>query len=358
MSLTEASAFLKRGFKLLLLGLAGIAILWFVILALIGAFNAISPYFAKPDIKFGSLPTPTLSIANYKQVSFVIDTVDGKLPSFPKILPVYKFTQPTARLLDGDNAKQIAASFGFSLGPTVVDKQTYQFTNPQLPLAKFIIDIVSKNFSITSNLSDPSIPKSALNLSTDAITKYARDQLKQNNLLQNDLTSSTAIVSNVKLSGASLVSASSISEANFTRVDIFRDNIGGSSGYPIVGPHAHQSLVSMLLSTGAFSPTSLIQMSYTYWPYEISSKATYPIISSSQAYTQLQQYGGSLILPTDITGSTVRIKSMGIAYFESAAFQPYLQPVVLFDGVVDSQNGSEVEVRFYLPAIDSTYLTK
>jgi hypothetical protein len=349
MSLTEAAASIKKGFRYFLLALLGLAGLWIVILIVMALFNSIYPLFASPDLAFGNIPKPSIPAPKTQNLTFSIDTVDGKLPSLPKIMTVYKFTPPTASLLDVDQANTLAAGFGLNTQPVVLGKQTYQYSDPVSSTLTLTIDIVSKNFSINSNFNDPKVPQTPLNDSTDNITKLARQILQTHILLNPDMKSSSAIVSNVKLVGSNIIPADSISNANFTRIDIFRSSVGG---YAIVGPVAHQSLINMLLGTSTQQSNNLVQLSYTYWPFDLGQKGTYPVISSDTAYQNLQQGKATLVLPVAGGISNVKIQNIGLAYFEDSTFQPYLEPIILFTGVANSQNGSEVEVRFYLPAID------
>src|SRR5947209_1013618 len=141
MSLTEAAASIKKGFRYFLLVILSLAGLWIVILIIMAIFNTIYPLFASPDLAFGNLPKPTIPASINRSLNFSIDTVDGKLPSLPRMMTVYKFTPPTASLLDVDQSTALAAGFGLNAPPIVLGKQTYQYTDPADSTLTLTIDI-------------------------------------------------------------------------------------------------------------------------------------------------------------------------------------------------------------------------
>lgn len=354
MTLTEAAAFFKKFFKYALIGLAALVALWFTVGYAISIFKQANPTKETPTVRFGKISKPSLPSTTAPGISFVLDTVDGKLPLLPTVLPVYEFVFPTPNLLDLDRTKAFAADFGFTAAPKTTDNQNYTFTDPKLP-QQLIVNDVTKNFSLTTNLSDPTVVKTPPSSSVDEIAAAARDILKSHNLLKDDLSDSQASVTYKKISGSSLVTAGSISDANFVRVDIPRD---GVAGYPIVEPKVNESLVYLILSGGIQERTSLIETGFTYWPYLVDSSSTYPVLSSQAAWDAIKAGQATLISPTQANFSEVRVRDIKIAYYEAAIYQPYLQPVFLITGFASPQGSGEIPVTFYLPAVDPSYFSQ
>lgn len=350
MTLTEAAIFIKSGYKYVLAALVGIVALWMLVGFLISSFQKIHPAIETPTLGFGKIPRPTLPVNTTAKLAFVLDTVDGRLPLLPTVLPVYQFVFPTPNLLDQDRAKNLAADFGFTSDPKSPDNQNFTYTDPKNPSQQITINSTNKNFELlTTNYSDPVINKTPPSDALDDIVSGARSILKAHSLLPVDLAKSTAKVSYKKISGGTLLPANSISEANFARVDIFRD---GVAGYPIVEPKTDEALVNLLLSGGRQERTTIAGLGYTYWQFLIDGAGTYPLLPTQAALDQLKAGQGSLISPLTATFSEVRIKDIKVAYFQAKNYQPYLQPIYLFSGVANPQSGPEVPVTIYLPAVD------
>lgn len=355
MTLTEATIYIKQGARYAVIGIIGLIILWFVGSFTISTFQKIFPAKEVPTVAYGKVPPPTLPAAvTSKNLSFVLDTVDGKLPSLATVLPIYKFDTQTSGLLNADQAKSLAASFGFGTAPSILNSNTYQFVDPHNPGQSLTVNIVSKNFSLTSDYTNPTISKVPPADPFDTVIVNARAILKSHSLLADDLTSSTATVTPVKLSGTNLVRATSTSDANYVRVDIWRSGVGS---YQIVGPSKDQALINLILASGS-SSNALVGLSYTYWPFSASNYATYPLLTVAKAFDELKSGQAALISPSKASFTDVRIQNISLAYFEDARFQPYLQPIYLFDGIAVPQGGAETTVRFYLPAVDPSYLSQ
>ncbi|HET7713516.1 MAG TPA: hypothetical protein VFK94_04085, partial [Patescibacteria group bacterium] len=313
----------------------------------------INPTKETPTIVFGQIPKPALPENKTANISFVLDTVDSKLPKLPSLLPVYRFAARTPNLLDLDRSTELAREFGFSSSPRQINSDTYVFTDPGSTAQEFRIDIVSKNFNlVTTNLSDPSISKVAPSESRDQLGIIARNTLDRQSLLQPDLESGRDSVTYKKIVGSGYVNAGSPSEANAARVDIFRE---GVAGYEIVGPKKEESLIYVVLASNQNQKRGLIEIGYTYWNYFIDGSSTYPLQPIASAWESVKAGQATLISPETSSFQEVRIQDISIAYYQSQTHQPYMQPIYIFDGVAVPTSGAEIAVRFYLPAVDQTF---
>ena len=354
MSLTEASAFFKKSFKVALIMGVTLTISWLLVGFLISTYQKINPSKEIPTVLFGQLTSPIFPENKVTGISFVLDTVDSRLPKLPALLPVYPFAPRTPNLLDLDRSAEIAKSFGFSGAARQVNSETYVFTDPGTSSQEFRIDIVSKNFNlVTTNLNDPTISKSVPSDGVDQVALQARNVLDRENLMWEDLELGKDMVTYKKLLGGSYVNAGSPSEANAARVDIFRN---GVAGYDLVGPKKDESLIYVILASGQNQRRSLVEIGYTYWNYFIDGSSTYPLLPISSAWEKVASGQATLIFPTIASFQEVRIQDIKIAYYQAQVHQTYLQPIYIFDGVAVSTTGPEIAVRFYLPAVDPSYL--
>jgi hypothetical protein len=355
LSLTEAAVFFRKFFRVMLVGLLALVALWAMWGYIVAGIRVIFPVEDTPTVKFGKIAPPKLPANKATNLSFVLDTATGDLPILTKVLPVYRFITPEPNVLDSDRAAKLAANFGFS-GPQQIDAVTFRYLDPNHPTQEIGINIVSKNFVIlTNDFSHPTILKTPPEGTSEQVIEAARNVLDLRNLLAIDLEGSKTSIRYLKISGNSLAPANSISESNFARVDIFRKNI---NNYPILTPGYSDGLIHLVLAGTRTEPTKVVEASYIYWPYDASSSSTYPIRSSASAWEELRLGQGSLVTPSSPNFTEARIKNISLAYFEAKEFQPYMQPIYLFKGVGLAQDGSEVEVVLYLPAVDPGYLSE
>lgn len=354
MTLTETAIFFKKYSKWGLLGILAAIALWLVLSYAVATYQRLYPAQITPTVQFGQLTKPAFPAGTSTNLSFVLDTVDGNLPKLPAVLPVYPFAPEIPNLTDLDQAKTLAAGFGFTGTPTKSSAEDYIFTNPQTSAQIMTVNIVSKNFNLTTtNFSDPTISLTPPSDTTDDLITKARLILSNLSLLPTDLTKSNATVTYKKLSGGSLVDANSLSEANTARVDIFRD---GVAGYDIVGPSKKEALIHLTISATAYNKQTILEVGYTYWPYYIDGSSTYPLQPIASAWNDLKAGKGILVEPTTANFSEVRIKNISVGYYQGSVYQTYLEPIYIFDGEAVTGGSGTVDVRLYLPAIDPTYL--
>lgn len=353
MSLSEAAIFFKKFFKYIVLAIVGLIAVWVVVGISLNLIPNIFNGGIKADYAFGVMPKPTIpQNVTSKGFNFTLDTVDGRLPNLPTILAVYQTDPLLADIMGPIRGAQLAASFNFPIGPTVLDSQTYKFTNDQNVYQSMTVNVGTQNFMINADYGSGAFNGPAPNDSADNLIDQARRELQLHNLLPTELQNSNATVSYRRISGTSTVIADSIDSANFARVDLFRSNV---NNYPIVGPIKDQALMYVGLKQTA-QTSGIAELHYTYWPYSTDKKGFYPLLSADQAFKDLQDGQASLISPASINFKEINVKKISIAYYQDDNYEPYLEPIYLFDGAGTAPDGREVDVRFYLPAVDPRYL--
>ena len=75
----------------------------------------------------------------------------------------------------------------------------------------------------------------------------------------------------------------------------------------------------------------MLELAYTYWPIDLSTSATYGLITSDQAWSLLQS-GQGYIARYPTSGNTVTVRNIYLGYYDSYDPQTYLQPVFVFEG--------------------------
>lgn len=302
-----------------------------------------------PTVTFGKLP----KIAFPQSVSdirfgYTVDTISGSLPVFPDRAAVFKTISKESSLFDLNNARDKVKQIGFSFDGYVIASESalsptlYEWENHDDLAKKITMDIVTNNFRLNSAyltnysvLNPPSFPSES-----DAVGKVTQF-LTDMSLLPNDLDTDKTRTELLQISGSSLIPASSISSANIIRVDLFQKDL---NKYPIVYAHPPYSSMNFLIAGNDYSG-DVVQATFLHQDIAQDS-ATYPIITSTQAFDALQ-HGKAYVARYYGTDKSMPIQKMYLAYFVSEDEQPYVQPVVVFEG----KDGFIA----YLPAIDSSW---
>ncbi len=126
-----------------------------------------------------------------------------------------------------------------------------------------------------------------------------------------------------------ITAATSRSNANIAKVDFFQSNL---EDLPIYYPNPAESLLQVLLTGGSFE-SKIIEATNTHTPVSEVS-ATYPIISSEQAFEKLQKGEANNVYLASYFGSTdiINIKNISLGYFIGSTNQAYVYPIIVFEG--------------------------
>ncbi len=90
-----------------------------------------------------------------------------------------------------------------------------------------------------------------------------------------------------------------------------------------------------------------LTLEYIYWPADKNTSSTYPLKTVSQAFDELKTGQGVLLFTP--AKSQVSIATIYLAYFVSASYPQYLQPVYVFEGE---------NFAAYVSAISSEFIAK
>lgn len=333
MSLTETSYQTRRAVNWALFGVIGYIILrmvWGFLLYLYMLLFPPKP--PPPNYAFGKLPAlvfPAPSEAPAGQLSFALETIDGRLPEASVSAPVYLIPKKPANLLSLPTTQDFAEKFGFSREPIQETKNLYRFVDPSEPYRSLRYDIVTNNFLIRYRFEENSSVFSEKNFQPpDSIVTQTINVLQTYDLYPADLAGGTNAVTFLRYQGNTLIPASSLSRADAVRVDFFRAPV---RTLRVVTPIPGEGPVVFVYSGSDDSKRKVLQFAYSLWPIDQESVATYSVKSGDVAWQELAS-GGGYIAQYPTTGTRVIVRNVYMALYDSFEQQTYLQPVYVFEG--------------------------
>lgn len=329
-SLTETAYQTRKAINIIILSIIGYIILrivWGIFFSIL--LTIFPPKPPPPNNAFGKLPAvkfPSVSKPT-TPLKFTLQTISGSVPKASESAAVYFMPKNAPNLLALTKTQQFAQKLNFNPNPIPVGKNLYQFDDDINKLRKLSYDIVSNNFSIRylyevdTGLFDRT-PDSTSNL-----LREAQQFIGQNNLQLTDYNSNDSKITYLKLSGNKLISTTSLSQSDAVKIDYFRKPI---NQLKVLTPFPGTGSISFTFSGSKDPKKHLLLFSYTYWPIEYKTTATYKLKTSQEAWQELQNGGGYIAhFPT---GDTAVIRDVYVAYYDSIEPQNFLQPIYVFEG--------------------------
>jgi len=348
-SLTETAYYTRRAINWTIIGIIGyilLRILWSILFNVY--LTVFPPKAAPPNHAFGSLPAlkfPANAASPSGQLVYQLQTIEGSVPDASVSANVYFMPKTGSNLLALSTAQSFAKRLQFSTTPIndPTNPNVYRFDDPMAPLRHLWYDVVSTNFIIRYDFQqDAGLFLNNIVPSADEAKAEAKNLLQTYGLYPQDFTGGDVTVSFYKVSANSLVPVDSQSQADAVRVDFYRPYLAstpivtGSSGGPI----------SIIFSGSQNSTKRVLQFSYTYWPIDYQTTATYPLITGTQAWQELQAGAGYILQYPK--GSLITVRNVYLAYYDSLDPQTYLQPVFVFEG--------DDGFMAYVPAVSPDYI--
>ena len=395
MSLTETARNFKLGVKLLGV-VAGIAIFFRVLVLLYGLTLPqieIPEEQAAATVKYGPIPPLILdraSIVLPPNFSTTLDLIQSELPSTPIVANVYPLLKAPYGFLSEDRAVQIAGTFQFTQPPIKVSPVESLWNAPNV---SFIINDQTLNFSYSYNYAaDPTVFVPGTFGSQQDLVKRAMQTLAKHLVITTDEAKyggSIFVLENppvflVKYEGGILQPTQRLLEASAARIDFKRRNVNyelsnkTKQDFPFVSNHFVGALTYVMLgisdqpdprNPNKIVKPELLDLKRTAWLYDPGQGSTYPIITSRDAWENVQRdpslftvYVGNLKLgpldaiqdPPSIQGFTAKEAYLG--YFDTEKEQDYLQPVWVFVGKASLAQGGELDWVAYVPAVHPRYI--
>jgi hypothetical protein len=331
-NLTETSYYARRTINWAILGVIAyilLRIMWAIFVAVIlFLFPPKAPppnhaFGVLPSIKFPSQASPSATL------TFNLETIEGTVPQSSESATVYFMPKQTANLLALPRTQQFAERLNFIPKEIQETKNLYRFNDADFPLRSLRYDIITNNFTLQYAYGyDQAIFSSGNTPTPEAAIKETKDFLSDNSLLPSDFSEKNFAATYMTLVGDRLVKTPSVTQANATKVNTKRSNIGG---VPIYYSDPEDSPISLVFSGSPIEKKKILTISYTYWPIEYQTYATYKIKASLTAWQELQS-GGGYIARYPTQGTTITVRSVHLGYYDSTQPQTYLQPIFVFEG--------------------------
>lgn len=321
----------------------------------------------KAGVGFGQLPplsfTNRLTTPKAETANYILETVSGRLPNFPVLLPVFPVQTPKKSLLASARAQELAVSLGFSEQPAIVSPSEYLWEKKSQNL-QLRMNILTLNYKLTTTQLLPLLPGQLS--SEEKLKEAAQTFLSQARPLDKSFDGNKTTVVWLRFNGQNFNKVESLSEADAARVDFFRTVKLGEIAYPLLAAPPQESLVRAYFKGGQKGP---YEVDFTVWPYDFEKSSTYPLKNTKTAWEEVKQ-GLSVIVflsSKDINYlqltqrpdfKNITVRQLQLAYFDDEARQSFLQPVYVFFGQADFKNGESAEIITYVPAVDERWIVK
>lgn len=347
-TLTNITAIGRQVVKFGLIGLVTLMVGRMAVGAFVAYWKATHPPPPPPPtVGFGVLPAPRFPEQDEADTpdSFVLETATGGTPDFGDRAKVYFIPKAAANLLADEEAKQIAAKYGFVFEPEVVDSETYRWTKTTPLTSTLEMNIRTLAFSLTTDyLSRPELlVNNDLPTGFEAVQKI-KNFLDQTKLLPDDAATASGEILPLKSLGGTLDEAVSVSEADYLQVDITRTPI--DSQFRMYTPEGLKGTISGIVTGALQGRDAILALDYYHYPVDYTYVHTYPIRTSQSAWQLLQAGEGYIVDPGEAERAVVRSVTLG--YYDDFEEQEYLQPVYVFAG-----DGGFLG---YVSAVDPKYL--
>ena len=331
----------------------------FLVALMVGrvAWNMISNYWQKlhppappaPTVGFGILPSLNFpdQPEEDKPQSYVLE-MTGSLVDVTDQAKVFLMPKPVASLLADQQAKELAARYGFIFSPEIISEQQYRFTKTQPLDMSLEINPLDLTFSLKSNyLAQPELlisnNQQQLPEEFEAVQRV-KSFLSSNNLIDEDIATVSGEIIYQKSLGGELSQAYSLSDADFVQVNLNRADINGQ--YAIYTSDGEKGVISATIASVFTGSNSIVELDYFYHAIDYTSSETYPLRGVKSAWKMVQA-GDAYVAQGENLEKAV-IRSVELAYYDDFNYQQFLQPIYVFKG--------DDNFLAYVPAISSNYL--
>ncbi|MBU0708258.1 hypothetical protein KJ596_00725 [Patescibacteria group bacterium] len=361
MTLTETVKAFRTGTKLIIIGTVVLLVgRVFMEIASISPTAQLTPT-PTPPAQFGKLPRleiDSLELDSSSSPTFILDLISSYLPKGPTIASVYPIAQPQVSFLAEEKAAQRAKTFNFKTTPDINNTHfVWQDNLRTLEIEKKTLNLSYKyNYQNQSQIFIP-----GTFFSTDSVIKIAETILKKHNLFAN-LDGSKPKSQLLKLEGANLRETINLNEASAARVDFPVPLI---DAYPVVNENPTQDLVYVIFTGDPQNRNSygeVIDLQSIRWLIQTKEGGIYTLKESQQAWDELKNTTKSLVhlLPAGqdptLPYNPPRVKEFRaqeafLAYYITAPYQKYLQPVWVFKGTATLIGYQQADWQAYIPAL-------
>ena len=301
-----------------------------------------------PTVAFGKLQAIVFpSSVSDRKFSYRLETPNGMLPKVGDRATVYALPPKTANLLALDHAKTLAKKLGFAEEPQQISADTYRFSKALPALLTLDFNLVYDTFTMKYQWPNDETILTQKQFSSEAVLiKQTQQILKEIGLLAPDLETGQTSVSFLRASANAFIPALSLSEADFVKVDYFRAS--PEQNTPVVTPIPPNGNITFIFSGSDAKGKQIVLFKYHYFPVDFNSQATYPLKPVATAWDQVQNGQAYVAAVSSKAADTIVIRRIYLGLYDSDQFQPYLQPVYVFQG--------DEDFVAYVPAVNSQWI--
>lgn len=329
-SLTEVAYVSRRVIKYGGVGIVVFLFFWWGLVAAVKAYKAAHPTYVAPTVSFGVLPKIVFPDKSFEKKTFTTEMANDTLPSFSDQANVYVIYRSKSVLGALEENKKTAVLLGFTNEPSEVSTGVYKFDD-SVSGKTLTMNVLENSFKLSyPYLSDQLLQNPEEMPSKENAITSAKNFLTQGSLLSDDLANGEQKVSYWKINYDGLQSVDALSEANIIRVDFYRKKLG--SDISVVSSEVGKASVSVLVSGSSVATKKIVEVNYKHISVDTSaaSTSTYPIKSVTEALNELKS--GNYWPASDVTGNSVVIRKIYLAYFEPVDLTQFLEPVYVFEG--------------------------
>lgn len=282
-----------------------------------------------PTVLFGKLPNVVFP-KNTSDITFSysINTITGALPVFADRIKVYKMIKPSSNLLALKRAQERVGRLGFTSPGRPISETIYQWNDSAAPPRRIILDILSLNFSLTSNfLFDNNVVSGKNRPGPQEAASVAQGFVSALDAFSDDIDITKTRQELLTIRDTNIVSATSLSNTKVIRIDFFQKDIEKT---PIFYQNPPYSSMNAFVAGGK-SSGQVILAEFTHHDVNLDNFATYPIISSAEAFDNLKQRKAYI---ANYSGNNehISIQDVFLAYYMPKELPDYLMPIVVFVG--------------------------
>lgn len=297
--------------------------------------STLPPVEEKPDTKFGVLPPPdfpkvSVSSSNF---SYSLDTTTGGLPKagvdpgFDKVVKVYFVIKPYATFLSPEKSQALAQKFNIITTPQVLNETTYEFKQDNNGPANktLVVDLDSGNFRYSKQAS----PSAQDIQDTDAnLVSGFKSILDSLGVLKEELKGGKTKVIYAE-------------DKKLASISIWPEDLDKKSFFT---SDVNRSQVNAEIIASANNLENYLSLEFTYYQIDTSTFATYPTKSTAEVFNDLRSGRGIVIVEPQ--KPQVSITSVSLGYFLPENYNPYVQPIFVFEGP---------NFVAYVPAVSSEF---
>lgn len=329
-TLTETAYYSRKALLWGGIALAALIVLITSVRVISGTISKIRPTPPpKPTLGFGLLPPPPFPQATPPtELSFTLETPEGRLPKVPSQAKVYFMPKSGSSFSSLDSAKRQAKSLGFPNEATRLNDTAYSWRNE----GGFTLstNIITGEFTYQYDyLNDPELLKNQKLMTTEEAAQLARSFFIGAGSLPEDLTSGQVKLANFRLSDSQLIPALSLSETNIIQVALFRKNY---DNLPVLPADPKRGIVWALVSNSTDTSKRIVQAEYHYSAIDSQRSETYPLKSSDTAWEELKSKKYYLAQVDEQHASLITIRRVYLAYFDPPTPTGFLEPIFVFEG--------------------------